>query len=543
MSNLVNNINELSPNVHSPQPSDTALGNTTDQRSTLAHLQSCNSPSSDSDVEDASFLRRPPHPLGTAQSVSTSLTTEQFQHVLLNITESIRSTTTQSAPTEDNPFAVARAEFYISQGLTFKFDGTHEKLAPWIKKFKALRSNALWHDATYIMHEATTYDILSDFMKIKENVIKPFAKQRTSPGNQASSLKPEHQDLFYARILGKVVISSITDEFYTTLQNYAGDEMAGDGPLLLWLILTHFHTSTITYQEQLKQQIRTRSLATDHNEDVEAYLLWLRHHLYVLATTSGAGSTNHNDLMDPIFQQLLTTKSTHLRRLVEDKHLAYHSEEQAFTPASLVESLEKLCRALRQSNQLYTTVDTDIMALLGAHKTAHIVTPPPTNKPQSGAGHHTGHTHSGTGHNAGNTHRSNTCSGRPQWYDKPPKDLNQTHLKTGYGIGAPAVAHLVNGYVPTLPPLIQTILLQSAKGINPSAIVAQARLHLLPPMLRLPLTVLKSPRSSRLSYNHSFRHILPQVLPRHSYHLHQRYPHLRMTHAWGPRSGNTTSHS
>jgi len=426
MSNLVNNINELSPNVHSPQPSDTALGNTTDQRSTLAHLQSCNSPSSDSDVEDASFLRRPPHPLGTAQSVSTSLTTEQFQHVLLNITESIRSTTTQSAPTEDNPFAVARAEFYISQGLTFKFDGTHEKLAPWIKKFKALRSNALWHDATYIMHEATTYDILSDFMKIKENVIKPFAKQRTSPGNQASSLKPEHQDLFYARILGKVVISSITDEFYTTLQNYAGDEMAGDGPLLLWLILTHFHTSTITYQEQLKQQIRTRSLATDHNEDVEAYLLWLRHHLDVLATTSGAGSTNHNDLMDPIFQQLLTTKSTHLRRLVEDKHLAYHSEEQAFTPASLVESLEKLCRALRQSNQLYTTVDTDIMALLGAHKTAHIVTPP-TNKPQSGAGHHIGHTHSGTGHNAGNTHRGNTRSGRPQWYDKPPKDLNQTH--------------------------------------------------------------------------------------------------------------------
>jgi hypothetical protein len=66
--------------------------------------------------------------------------------------------------------------------------------------------------------------------------------------------------LFYARILGKVVISSITDDFNTTLQNYAGKEMASDAPFLIWLISIHFHASTVTYQEMIKHEIRNRSI-------------------------------------------------------------------------------------------------------------------------------------------------------------------------------------------------------------------------------------------------------------------------------------------
>jgi hypothetical protein len=185
-----------------------------------------------------------------------------------------------------------------------------------------------------------------DFTKIKEADIKPAALKRNTPDNQAKSLKPEHSTLFYARVLGKVVISSITKEFYMTLQNYVGDDLAGDGPYLLWSLLTHFHTSTITYQEQLKSQIHQRSLATDHNEDVEAYLLWLRHQLDVLLTTSGSAAASHNDLINPIFTQLLKTKSTRLRRIVEDLHLLYHGEEKTFTPVILVHELEKKCRAL-----------------------------------------------------------------------------------------------------------------------------------------------------------------------------------------------------
>jgi len=216
------------------------------------------------------------------------------------LTKSLRPTTTASAPKDDSPFAIARAEYYISQGLPFKFDGTHEKLAPWIKKFKTLRGNALWREATYFTHEGQKFDLLTDFTRIKESTIKAKALDRCSSGNHDKSLKPEHTEFFYPRISGKVIVDSITDEFYTILQNYAGDDLAGDGPFLLWLLLTHFHTSTITYQEQIKHQIRTRSLTKDHNEDVEAYLLWLWHHLNILNTTTPSGIGTHLDLMDPI---------------------------------------------------------------------------------------------------------------------------------------------------------------------------------------------------------------------------------------------------
>jgi len=97
--------------------------------------------------------------------------------------------------------------------------------------------------------------------------------------NNNRSLKPEYPEVFYPRILGKVVINAITDEFYTTLQNYAGDDLASDGPFLLWLILSHFHSSTITYQEKLKHQVWQQSLTADHNDDIENYLIWLRHQL------------------------------------------------------------------------------------------------------------------------------------------------------------------------------------------------------------------------------------------------------------------------
>ena len=67
--------------------------------------------------------------------------------------------------------------------------------------------------------------------------------------------------------------------------------------------------------------------------------------------------------MDPIFGQLLSTKSQWLHRVIEDWHLEYHSKEKAFTPSTLVKSADKKCKAMQQSNQLHSTADIEIMAL------------------------------------------------------------------------------------------------------------------------------------------------------------------------------------
>jgi hypothetical protein len=327
------------------------------------------------------------------------LSATQFQELLQCVTNTLKNTSPPGVLKDDHLHQVARSEHYISQGLTSKFDGKRETLAPWIKKFRTLRSNALWREATYLTINTKRYDILSDFTKIKETDIKPLATTRWTPENQLKSLRPEHSDLFYARILGKVVISSITDEFYTTLQNYAGDDLASDGPLLLWLILTHFHTSTITYHEGLKQQIRSRDLGRDHQHDIESYLIWLRHQVDILCSTSISSHDTHPDLLDPIFQQLMATKSNRFRRIVEDWHLEYHTEERSFTPTTLVDAADKKCKALRQSNQLYTPQDTELLALVT--KLA------PSNNPKNG--------------------RSSNRPPKPAWYDHPPTNPHQTH--------------------------------------------------------------------------------------------------------------------
>jgi hypothetical protein len=112
--------------------------------------------------------------------VATTISTDQLQHLIQNIADTIKSSTQPSVPKDDNPFAIARAEFYISQGLAYKFDGTHEKLAPWIKKFKALRRNALWRKATYLQHEDRQYDILTEFTKIKLKIDFFFTNTKTA---------------------------------------------------------------------------------------------------------------------------------------------------------------------------------------------------------------------------------------------------------------------------------------------------------------------------------------------------------------------------
>jgi len=339
----------------------------------------------------------------SSENTMPLLSTTQFKELLQCIRTTLQTSPPSTTQKDDHLLQIARSEHYISQGLVSKFDGKRETLAPWIKKFRTLCSNALWKEATYIKVGDKRYDILSNFTKIKEETVKQQATSRWTPEEQLKSLHPEHPELFNARILGKVVISSITDEFYTTLQNYAGDELASNGPLLLWLILTHFHTSTVTYHEGLKQQIRTRDLASDHQHDIESYLIWLRHQVDVLRSTSVSPQDTHADLLDPIFKQLLATKSSRFKRMVEDWHLEYHTEVRKFTPITLVDLADKKCKALHQSSQLYTPQDTELLALA--------TTPAPT----SGT---TVTTKSG---------KATTRPPRPAWYDTPPANPHQTN--------------------------------------------------------------------------------------------------------------------
>jgi hypothetical protein len=84
---------------------------------------------------------------------------------------------------------------------------------------------------------------------------------------------------FFTLILGRFIINSVTGDFHTTLQTRAGPHISKDGPLLLWLLLTHFHSSTTTYLSKLTEVIHSCSLSDDHNHDIEIYIIWRQQQL------------------------------------------------------------------------------------------------------------------------------------------------------------------------------------------------------------------------------------------------------------------------
>jgi hypothetical protein len=97
---------------------------------TLFNSTTRQSPELDDVAATLQSLRRSPSP-----APSPMLSVDQFQQLLSMITDTIKTQHTTTQAKDINPLALARLEHYISQGLSFKFDGDQEKLIPWVKKF------------------------------------------------------------------------------------------------------------------------------------------------------------------------------------------------------------------------------------------------------------------------------------------------------------------------------------------------------------------------------------------------------------------------
>jgi hypothetical protein len=231
------------------------------------------------------------------------------------------------------------------------------------KKFRLLHANALWGKATKITVANNSYDILTEFPSISEAKIRIQALLCSTSENQMKSLKLNHPMIYYSRILSNVVTRSVTEEFHTTLQNYVSRELSTDAPLLLWLIMTHFHTSTITYQENLRAVIQNWSLTKGHNGDTQTYLIWVHHQLDILQSTDIPTMDKLIKLIEPSFQELLSTTCSRLCHEIEDWHLQYNTGGLSLTPLSLVDNADKILKALKVTKQHRPTGDPNIIAL------------------------------------------------------------------------------------------------------------------------------------------------------------------------------------
>ncbi len=157
---------------------------------------------------------------------------------------------------------MACLEHFLYQILSSKFDGSPEKLPTWLLKFKGLWEQHPWRSSTYFKPAPTAddLDLLANFLKVKEPDFRAQAILRWPTAAKQEAYKANTPE-FFACILGRVIVNSVTDDFHTTLQSRAGPHVSDDGPLLPWLLLTHFFSSTITYLTQLTKVIHSYSLS------------------------------------------------------------------------------------------------------------------------------------------------------------------------------------------------------------------------------------------------------------------------------------------
>lgn len=87
------------------------------------------SPSQAEGIEALSHLRASPPP-ANFRPLAPVITSEQLQELISRLTSTIRQNNENQPATEEHLFSIAKSEYYISQGLTYKFDGDHEKLPP-----------------------------------------------------------------------------------------------------------------------------------------------------------------------------------------------------------------------------------------------------------------------------------------------------------------------------------------------------------------------------------------------------------------------------
>jgi hypothetical protein len=147
---------------------------------------------------------------------------------------------------------------------------------------------------------------------------------------------------------------------------------------------------------------------------------------------------HYTDLIELIFQQLLTTKSPRLCRHIEDWHLDYHREEKTLTILSLIDMADCTCKALHCTNQLHTEPDPELLALQAKlAKQTQLTTQViralnrslsrtsnngKTQPPEANSGGK--HRHNGKNH-------TGTWTPKPAWYEAPPADPAQTHEHDG----------------------------------------------------------------------------------------------------------------
>ncbi len=201
------------------------------------------------------------------QMINTLLQQQQHATSTLTPTTSTQRANPQSFKTPDY-YNIAKYEDIICKGIKPAYDGSPDQLIPFLNRLDIRRQDESCYPSTNFTVAGKSYDLTRHFTQVSGDDITRAAEDRwKSPTIASDKLTLDHP-MFNARVLGRLLMASITDTFSITTINRVPQNLRKDGPLLLWTVCNHIHRNNIAFIETIKTKIRNAT-PTQFGDDVD----------------------------------------------------------------------------------------------------------------------------------------------------------------------------------------------------------------------------------------------------------------------------------
>ena len=311
------------------------------------------------------------------------LTTDQFDRLIAVFQQSVTNANAgNNAPSHPSPTSVAQTtrssptstrlpEYYnnakyediSTKPLTKKYDGSAEGLIPFLNRLDIRRQDEGWYDATFVIQDGVKLDLTRHFVRVLEATVVADAKARWTAETVLVDRHTVGHPTYNARLLGKVLLNSITDNVSTTVINRVPQDYRNDGPLILWTICYSIHRNHVAFVETVKKKIRELKLSECH-DDVIQYIILVKNDIRLICSATD-DTQEHNDLLTYIFTQLLLSTVLPFKNEILKWQLLYlEGKDLDLTPTKLLDKAEDQVRVLKHAHQwIEATADTSIMTL------------------------------------------------------------------------------------------------------------------------------------------------------------------------------------
>jgi hypothetical protein len=350
---------------------------------------------------------------------------------------SSNSATNFTAPTKTTDYYNnACYEDIICKPLKPTYDGTADQLVPFLNRLDIRRQDESWYPITFVHIGHNTYDLLRHFAKIDESVILQQAKLRWESITLLQDKFSFEHPTYNARVLGRLLLGSITDDFCLTVIHRIPQEYRKDGVVILWTICNNIHRNNVAFFETIKGKIRESTL-TSFNDDVSKYIMHVQDNLTLITASDDKYATEHNDLLIHLFNQLKQSPVPLFREAIDKWHIKYlEAKMHDLTPIGLLKMADDKIQVLHHAGKWKIVEDPAIMALklelqqqkqhsekLVQHLVAHVS----RLSNRTGTKFHQNETPtlSGQKHNIDG---SQLHSKYPPWMVNPPSDPAETKL-------------------------------------------------------------------------------------------------------------------